>query len=135
VVADLPPAGDGPWRWGRALAARHWDTLLLEQAKLSGVQVMQPWALQAFKVAQATGNVRCATQTHSQRGICTARWRLMRTVLGRPMPFERDHRPGSAADLLAFKANSLVAALKTGLLLCCHLRAATAVWSLQTRVY
>src|SRR5450830_1374820 len=57
VVADLPPAGDGPWRWGRALGRETLDTLLLEQARLSGVQVMQPCSLQALK--GGAGNWQC----------------------------------------------------------------------------
>ncbi len=55
VVADLPPAGDGPWRWGRALGRETLDSMLLEQARLSGVQVMQPWSLQAFKGGAGSG--------------------------------------------------------------------------------
>jgi flavin-dependent dehydrogenase len=116
VVADLPPAGDGPWRWGRALGRETLDAMLLEQAKLSGVQVMQPWSLQALK--GGAGNWQCEVRDTSS----SATRHLLSAVAidahgsWEAMPFERDHRSGSAADLLAFKANFTGAALKTGLL-------------------
>jgi 2-polyprenyl-6-methoxyphenol hydroxylase-like FAD-dependent oxidoreductase len=57
VVADLPPAGNGSSRWGRSLGRETLDTMILEQARLSGVQVMQPWSLQAFR--GGAGNWQC----------------------------------------------------------------------------
>src|SRR4051794_18644795 len=41
VRADLPPA-PGSRPWGRALGREHLDTLLLEQARRAGADVLQP---------------------------------------------------------------------------------------------
>jgi flavin-dependent dehydrogenase len=117
VLADLPPAGDGPWRWGRALGRETLDTMLLDQAKLTGVQVMQPWSLQAFKGGAGKWQCEVRDKTAPNRTL-----RLRSAVAidahgsWEALPSERAHRPGRGADLLAFKANFTGASLGTGLL-------------------
>jgi 2-polyprenyl-6-methoxyphenol hydroxylase-like FAD-dependent oxidoreductase len=116
VVADLPPAGEGPGRWGRALGRETLDTMLLEQAKLSGVQVMQPWSLQAFK--GGAGNWQCEVSDKTSPTTLTLHSAVAIDAHGswEALPSERTHPFCSGADLLAFKANFTGASLKTGLL-------------------
>ncbi|MHB1668106.1 MAG: NAD(P)/FAD-dependent oxidoreductase [Thiomonas sp.] len=49
VLAELPGAAQEGQRWGRALGRETLDTLLLEQARAAGAQVLQPWAVQAVR--------------------------------------------------------------------------------------
>jgi menaquinone-9 beta-reductase len=46
--AALPPADGTSSPWGRALGRDTLDSLLLEQARRSGVTVLQPWAVQGL---------------------------------------------------------------------------------------
>ena len=116
VVADLPPAGDGPRRWGRALGRETLDTMLLEQATLSGVQVMQPWSLHAFN--GCAGDWQCDVRDKTSTSTLSLHSAVAIDAHGswESLPCEREHRLGSHADLLAFKANFTGASLKTGLL-------------------
>lgn len=116
VVADLPPAGNGASRWGRALGRETLDTMLLEQARSSGVQVMQPWALQAFR--GGAGNWQCDVRDTTSTKTLSLQSAVAIDAHGswEALPFERAHRAGHDSDLLAFKANFTGAALKTGLL-------------------
>ena len=49
VLAKLPGAAQEGQRWGRALGRETLDTLLLEQARAAGAQVLQPWSVQAVR--------------------------------------------------------------------------------------
>ena len=116
VRALLPPAGDGIFRWGRALGRETFDALLLEQARYNGAHVMQPWALQRFE--GEPGKWRCEV-----RAVDTKALRILRAPVAidahgswESLPSDRSQPACSASDLLAFKANFSGASLPAGLL-------------------
>jgi 2-polyprenyl-6-methoxyphenol hydroxylase-like FAD-dependent oxidoreductase len=116
VVAGLPPAGDGKLRWGRALGRETLDSLLIERARVSGVQVMQPWSVRS--VDGGPGDWRCAIRSVDSKELLTLRAAVAVDAHGswEAMPCERTHLSCSGSDLLAFKANFLGSSLKPGLL-------------------
>jgi len=116
VVAQLPPADDSNFRFGRALGRETLDTLLLEQARVNGVRVMQPWALQGFE--GQPGQWRCQVQAVDTKVVVTLRASIAIDAHGSwaSLPSARTPQPRHASDLLAFKANFLGASLPTGLL-------------------
>jgi len=148
VLAELParcsilPGGAPAEAWGRALGRETLDTLLLDQARASGVHVLQPWAVQA--IAGAAGNFSCkvratpgiskgkaldANATRAVHGASNAQAVTQATVLQAPvliaahgswelLPSRRAARRDTRrpSDLFAFKANFLNAKLAQGLL-------------------
>jgi 2-polyprenyl-6-methoxyphenol hydroxylase-like FAD-dependent oxidoreductase len=118
VAADLPAAMHPKHRWGRALGRETLDTLLLDQARSSGAEVLQPWVVQG--VGGTAASWRClarSVQTHKsvllQAPVVIAAngsWEPMRS------PNLSQRRPRSASDLFAFKANFRNASLRGGLL-------------------
>ncbi len=118
VEAALPAAAQAPYRWGRALGRETLDSLLLEQARLAGALVLQPWAVQSIE--GAPGDWCCELRA---RGTGLAQ-RLRAPIVidahgswealasGRPQraPVRGAH------DLLAFKANFRGASLDQGVL-------------------
>ena len=118
TVADLPPALWTSHRWGRALGRETLDTLLLEQARVSGAHVLQPCSVQA--VGGAPGNWRCDVRCANSMALLTFHARIVIAANGswEALPSERAthetvHR---ASDLLAFKANFSGARLAHSLL-------------------
>jgi len=116
VVAKLPAANGAVSRWGRALGREQLDALLLSQARLAGVQVMQPWALQGFE--GEPGQWRCKVRSVDTRAALTLHAPVAIDAHGswEPLPSARAQQPSRAGDLLAFKANFSGAALPQGLL-------------------
>ena len=116
VVAGLPPAGNGNFRWGRALGRETLDTLLLEQARFNGVQVMQPWSLQHFE--GGPGQWRCEVRAVDTKACLSLRAPVAIDAHGswESLPSDRSQHYCSVSDLLAFKANFSGASLPTGLL-------------------
>jgi flavin-dependent dehydrogenase len=118
VVADLPAADHAMYRWGRALGRETLDTLLLEQARLSGVHVLQPWSVQALE--GGVGDWRCQVRALDSQAALTLRARVAIdahgswTALATGRAHRRRARHGS--DLLAFKANFRDASLAPGVL-------------------
>ena len=107
IVADLPATAHPDYLWGRALGRETLDSLLLEQARLEGVQVFQPWAVQ--QIRGSTGDWQCDMRevtTGSQRVLhapvaidAHGSWGALSVGAGHA---RRSHR---ASDLFAFKAN------------------------------
>ena len=118
VVADLPAATHEKYLWGRALGRETLDTLLIEQARLSGVHVMQPWS--ALRIQGSAGNWRCDIRATDTATLLTLRALVLIDAHGswEPLPAARAHRSRvhRASDLLAFKANFRQAGLQQGLL-------------------
>jgi flavin-dependent dehydrogenase len=116
VVAKLPPVHSGSSRWGRALGRETLDTMLLAQARLTGVQVMQPWALQRFE--GEPGKWICEVRAVDTRTVLTLRTPVAIDAHGswEPLPSERAQQVCGGSDLLAFKANFSGASLPEGLL-------------------
>lgn len=116
VVAELPPADDGIFRWGRALGRETLDTLLLEQARSNGVQVMQPWTLQGFY--GGPGKWRCEVRSVDTKALLTLHAPVAIDAHGswEQLPSERLQHVCNVSDLLAFKANFSGASFPPGLL-------------------
>jgi len=118
VVADLPPATHERYPWGRALGRETLDTLLIAQARLAGVHVMQPWS--AVRTKGSAGHWRCDVRSTDSGTILTldaavlidahGSWEALPAVRAR---HGRGHHP---SDLLAFKANFRQTRLAKGLL-------------------
>ncbi|NNM64608.1 MAG: NAD(P)-binding protein [Burkholderiales bacterium] len=129
VLAELPGAAQEAQRWGRALGRETLDTLLLDQARAAGAQVLQPWSVQAVRGGRGdwalelremdTGALLtlCAPVAIAAQGS----WEVLPWERPQDRPREvdepvPDRRPTSAhdrprrqrrgaADLFAFKAN------------------------------
>ncbi len=116
VVAQLPLADGERFRFGRALGRETLDTLLLAQARLNGVQVMQPWSLQRFE--GESGQWHCKVQAVDTKVVQTLRASIAIDAHGswESLPCARTQLSCSASDLLAFKANFSGASLPAGLL-------------------
>jgi flavin-dependent dehydrogenase len=116
VVADLPPAADASHRWGRSLGRETLDSLLLEQAHRSGVQVLQPWSVRS--VEGGPGDWRCVIRALDSKELLTLHAPVAVDAHGswEAMPSERTYLSCSDSDLLAFKANFSGSSLKPGLL-------------------
>lgn len=118
VVADLPAAADARYRWGRALGRETLDTLLLEQARSAGAQVLQPWTVQAVDGGVGKWQVRLhANNPDATLTLCAP---VAIAAHGSWEALQSD-RPGrrlarGSSDLFAFKANFRGASLDAGLL-------------------
>jgi len=118
VEADLPAAAHERYPWGRALGRETLDTLLLEQARSAGAEVLQPWSVQTLE--GEPGDWRCGVRSMESGSTATLRCRVAIDAHGswEALPSARSHRhrADGAADLLAFKANFRGASLDEGLL-------------------
>jgi flavin-dependent dehydrogenase len=111
VVAPLPALEGGPHRFGRALGREHLDTLLVEQARASGVTVLQPWALRRLEGAPGRFalHVQQAGPSGENGELAELRAPVVVAAHGswEALPSERASRRASRrpSDLFAFKAN------------------------------
>ena len=118
VTAALPAAdrGYGHGQWGRALGRETLDTLLLAQARSVGVEVLQPWSVQAIE--GVAGAWQCELREVEATAIRRVRAALVIDAHGswEDLPAQRSQRrlARSASDLFAFKANFDGAALAAG---------------------
>lgn len=116
VTADLPSADHDVYRWGRALGRETLDGLLLEQARAAGAVVFQPAALRAILGAPGAWN--CELRLLEPGALMRLRATVMVDAHGswEDLPSDRPKRRQArgAADLFAFKANFLNAALPAG---------------------
>lgn len=107
VTADLPPADDDRFAWGRALGRETLDGLLLEQARAAGAAVFQPWAVQS--ILGKAGAWHCELRALESAAILRLRATVVIDAHGswEDLPKDRPKRrlARSAADLFAFKAN------------------------------
>jgi 2-polyprenyl-6-methoxyphenol hydroxylase-like FAD-dependent oxidoreductase len=117
VEADLPgPTGAG--HWGRALGRETLDVLLLERARAEGVDVLQPWSVQAIDGGPGDWHCRISAMQADESAVVRARvaidahgsWEAL------PSARQRSRRTPHGSDLLAFKANFRNANLVDGLL-------------------
>jgi len=118
LIADLPAAAHPNPAWGRALGREMLDTLLLAQARVSGVAVLQPWAVQAL--GGGPGDHRCEIRiigsdhrTQLQAPVLIAAHGSWEHLPSGRAERRLARRPG---DLFAFKANFRDARLAPGLL-------------------
>ena len=118
VTAALPAADHhhGHHPWGRALGRETLDTLLLAQARSVGVEVLQPWSVQAIE--GVAGAWHCELRDVEATVIRRVRATLVIDAHGswEDLPAQRSQRrlARGASDLFAFKANFRGAALAAG---------------------
>ncbi len=116
VTADLPAARHERFRWGRALGRETLDGLLLEQARLAGATVFQPWALR--QITGRAGQWQCELRGLDSSEVLSLHAALVIDAHGswEDFPCDRPQRrlARSAADLFAFKANFSGGALPEG---------------------
>ncbi|MGZ8984573.1 MAG: NAD(P)/FAD-dependent oxidoreductase [Methylotenera sp.] len=118
VVADLPAANHEKYLWGRALGRETLDTLLLEQARSAGAEVLQPWAMEA--IDGKAGDWRCKVRAMDSAATLNLQAPVAIDAHGSWEALSSDRPRQSQArnpsDLFAFKANFLNASLEDGLL-------------------
>lgn len=116
IVADLPAAAHTGYRWGRALGRETLDALLLEEARLSGAVILQPWALR--NIDGTAGDWRFEIRAVDAKTSATLQAPVAIDAHGswESLPTERPSHRHHAGDLLAFKANFCNVALNGGVL-------------------
>ena len=117
IEADLPPAA-GTHRWGRALGRETFDVLLLEQARAMGVEVLQPWSVQAIEGVPGDWHCRISATGADESSLLRSRVAIDAHGSWQPLPSARrsHRRTPRGSDLLAFKANFRDADLADGVL-------------------
>ena len=118
VSAELPAAAHALYPWGRAIARETLDTLLLEQARAAGADVLQPWSVQAIR--GVPGAWHCELRAVETAATMRLRGQVVIDAHGswQELPTGRPQRrlARAAADLFAFKANYTGAALREGVI-------------------
>ena len=118
IEADLPPPAAGTQQWGRALGRETLDVLLLEQARAKGVEVLQPWSVQAIEGVPGNWHCRIRAAHADKSSVLRARVAIDAHGSWQELPSARQvqRRTPRGSDLLAFKANFRNADLADGLL-------------------
>lgn len=118
VEADMPAPTDRRCRWGRALGRETLDTLLLDQARAAGAEVLQPWCVQSIDGAPGGWHCRIRSMESDRATLVGARLTIDAHGSWEALPSERREarRAPRASDLLAFKANFQGASLAEGTL-------------------
>lgn len=105
VTAELPESPHPQFPWGKALGRETLDGLLLEQAKLAGAVVFQPWAAQA--ILGGAGAWHCEIRAADSYALLRLDAKVVIDAHGswEDFPAMRLQRKlqRSAADLFAFK--------------------------------
>jgi flavin-dependent dehydrogenase len=118
VIADLPPGEDAKWCWGRAVSRETLDSLLLQQARAAGAQVLQPWVVQSL--AGSPGHWFCNVRVAGlqEELILNARVAIDAHGSWEALPAGKSATRGPLrdSDLLAFKANFHDTSLTEGML-------------------
>lgn len=118
IVADLPAANHENYLWGKALGRETLDTLLLEQARSAGAEVLQPWAVETM-VGKA-GDWRCKVSAIGSAATLNLRAPVAIDAHGSWETLSSNHpsrgQTRKPSDLFAFKANFLNASLEDSLL-------------------
>ena len=116
VTADLPAADHARHPWGRALGRETLDSLLLEQARCAGAEVLQPWSVQSIR--GAAGAWQC--ELRAVESLTSMRLHAPVVVDAHgsweALPSARPRRRvgRGPADLFAFKANFTGSSLREG---------------------
>ena len=118
IEADLPPPTAGTQQWGRALGRETLDLLLLERAQAMGVEVLQPWSVQAIEGVPGDWHCRIRAAHADKSSVLRARVAIDAHGSWQELPSARQvqRRTPRGSDLLAFKANFRNADLADGLL-------------------
>lgn len=117
VVVNLPLAPHEHSARRRAGGQETLDMLLIDQARLAGVQVMQPWV--AVRTRGSAGRWRCDVRAADTGTLLTLRTTLLIDAQGSwealPAARARQSKGHHASDLLAFHANFCRTKLARGL--------------------
>ena len=118
IIADLPASNHPGHAWGRALGRETLDTLLLEQAKIAGATLLQPFSAQA--TSGTAGNHHCQIRAVDSGCEVMLHAPVLIAAHGswEPLPSGRQARRQGRrpTDLFAFKANFVGATLADSLL-------------------
>ncbi len=118
VTADLPAADHERFPWGRALGRETLDSLLLEQARMAGAVLFQPWAVQT--ILGSAGAWNCEVRAIESNAILRLVAKVVIDAHGswEDLPSVRSERrlKRSATDLFAFKANFTGSSLPEGVI-------------------
>jgi len=118
LVTPMPVNDDAGERWGRALGREHLDTLLLDGARQTGVDVKQPYA--ATKLAREEKEFVCRASTPDTSADIELRARIVIAAHGSwepgPLPTQIPKRSLKPGDLFAFKAHFTQADLPAGMM-------------------
>ena len=118
IEANLPRPPQGDADWGRGLAREHLDTWLLNQCRLEGVEIWQPWTVDdlsedanLYHCQARSVETQVSKMIHAPIVIAAhGSWEPGR------LPTQAARGPAKPADLLAFKAHFLNSALPEGLM-------------------
>lgn len=120
--ARLHPAVDTDHPWGLALDRQRLDALLLDKARESGAEVMQPWSLQAM--AGQAGAWQCEVRSASTGQSLVLHSVVLIDAHGswEPLPVQRKYAtrhivrraPHQPSDLFGFKAHFTGASHRPG---------------------
>ncbi|MEC5212627.1 flavin-dependent dehydrogenase [Polaromonas sp. CG_9.5] len=118
IKAALPAAAHYRHAWGKALGRETLDTLLLDQARATGVVVLQPWSVQ--EISGVAGDHRCDIRAVGSDEKRTLHAPILIAANGswEALPSARSARrlARKPSDLFAFKANFQDTALEEGVL-------------------
>ncbi|HYD32976.1 MAG TPA: FAD-dependent oxidoreductase, partial [Methylophilaceae bacterium] len=117
IIADMPALSNSDSPWGRALSRERLDSLLLQRARDTGAEILQPWAVK--EIEGKVGDYQCDIASVTCKETRHLKGRLIIAACGswEPQPF-MDHARvrNSSGDLFAFKANFQNSHLQPGLL-------------------
>lgn len=117
VYADLPPFGNGPQRWGRALGREYLDQMLLQRAESAGAIVLQPYSASSMDGEAGRYTCEIVHADNASTAILAAPIMIAAHGSWQVAPYARQARsPKKAGDLFGFKANYLNARLPAGTL-------------------
>jgi 2-polyprenyl-6-methoxyphenol hydroxylase-like FAD-dependent oxidoreductase len=118
LSADLPRPGGRNAEWGRALAREHLDSLLLDQARRSGVKICQPCAAMALR---RTGQgYECLLKSLSSQDVFQLHANIIVAAHGSwetgSLPTQPARLGPRPSDLFGFKAHFRNSDLAAGLM-------------------
>src|SRR5665647_1587926 len=105
IHAALPQFADAKHPWSKALGREHLDSLLLEQARKSGVEIFQPWT--AKTVEGEPGSFYCSiAQAHSAENLTLSAPALIAAHGSWEIAPTNDLKPVSYTHLRAHETDS-----------------------------
>lgn len=118
MQANLPKVGAGRPEWGHALGREHLDSWMLEQARVDGVDVRQPWTMDGW--AKEGELYVCQARAVDRATATAVRAPIVLAAHGSwepgSLPTQTQHMPARSADLLAFKTHFVNSDLPAGLM-------------------